>query len=129
MSCCTPSTLATPDRASQEDTTPATYRPRLDVIEKADAYEAIVEIPGAGKDDVELTLEDGVLRIHAKVAGRDPDGRNWRRREYGTGDFVRTLRVGDAIDAERIGANVENGLLMLSLPKAEAAKPRSIRIG
>lgn len=125
MSCCT--TPATVSAGTEERTT--TYRPRLDVIEKADEYLAIVEIPGAGKEDVDIVLEDGVLKVTAKVADRVREGWTWRRREYGTGDFARSIRVGDAIDAERIEATVENGLLTLTLPKAETAKPRPIRIG
>ena len=125
MSCCT--TPATVSAGTEERTT--TYRPRLDVIERAEDYLAIVEIPGAGKEDVEIVLEDGLLSLRAKVADPTLEGRTWRRREYGTGDFARTLRIGDAIDADRIEADVKNGVLTVVLPKAEAVKPRTIRIG
>jgi HSP20 family protein len=104
------------------------YSPRIDVLETADEYRVEVELPGTRPEDVDVDLESGILRIRGKVAPREESGHRVRVREFGTGDFVRTLRLGDSIDSGRISAKTKDGLLTLHLPKKGALIPRTIPV-
>jgi len=104
------------------------YSPRTDVIETADEYRVEVELPGVRPDDVDVDLESGILRVQGKVAPQEESGLRVRVREFGSGDFVRTLRLGDSIDAGKISAKTKDGLLTLHLPKKGALIPRTIPV-
>jgi HSP20 family molecular chaperone IbpA len=84
-------------------------------------------VPGARSEDIEINFEDGALTIYAKVNER-PTAGPVLLREYGVGDFRRTFRVSEQIDASRISAQCNNGVLTLHLPKAERARPRKIQV-
>ncbi|MBN2023240.1 MAG: Hsp20/alpha crystallin family protein [Pirellulales bacterium] len=103
------------------------YRPNVDIIEKSDELLVVADVPGATGDSIDVDFEDGALTIRAAVAPRE-DNRNYLLREYGVGDFFRTFRVSEAIDAGKISAQCADGVLTLHLPKAEAAKPRKIAV-
>lgn len=124
-SCCATSAYDT--TANAETTVPA-GRPRLDVVETSDALRVDVEIPGAGKDDVEVHMEKGVLSIRARVSATAGSPQRYHVREHGPREFVRELRLGDTIDADRISAEVARGLLTIHLPKVAAATPRRIEV-
>jgi HSP20 family protein len=103
--------------------------PLLDVIETPEGFRLEIEVPGAGKDDVELKVEKGILTVRARVPVREAEERRYHVREHGPRDLCRRVHVGDAIDAEHIAAEVRNGLLTVSLPKVAAAQPRRIEVG
>ncbi|MFQ5429298.1 MAG: Hsp20/alpha crystallin family protein [Phycisphaerae bacterium] len=103
------------------------YRPNVDIVEKADELMLIADVPGARAEDIDVQFEGGTLKIQARVPERE-QGREYLIQEYGVGEFHRTFDVSEQIDAERITAEVKQGVLTLHLPKAEAAKPRKIEV-
>jgi HSP20 family protein len=104
------------------------YSPRIDVLETTDEFRVEVELPGARQQDVDVELENGILKIKGRVAPRDESGLRVRVREFGSGDFARILRLGDSIDSGQITAEMKDGLLTLRLPKLGVLKPRSIPV-
>jgi HSP20 family protein len=98
------------------------------VNENADAFDVEVFVPGADRAGVEISLEDDVLAITAKRAAAVPA--TWRplSREIPAGDFHLKLAVNAPVNQAGIQATVEHGVLRLSLPKAEALKPRRIEV-
>ena len=103
------------------------YRPNVDIIEHPDELVLLADVPGARPDGIEVNFEDGTLTLHAKVAPRHEEV-EFLVREYGVGDFWRTFRVAETVDAGKISAEYADGVLALHLPKAEAARPRKIAI-
>src|SRR5262245_4519099 len=104
------------------------YRPNVDIYEMADELVVLADVPGAKSDQIDINFEDGALTIHARVAGRQESQGSYLRNEYGVGDFYRTFRVSEQIDATRISAEYADGVLTLHLPKVEAIKPRKIKV-
>ena len=105
-----------------------TFIPAVDIIETGDELLLLADVPGARADAIDIDYERGELTLTARVAPRQGDGTNYVLREYGVGDFVRTFKVSEAIDASKIAAEVRDGVLTLHLPKAEAAKSRRIAV-
>ncbi len=103
------------------------YRPNVDILEKADELLVVADVPGATPDGIDIHFEDGQLTIHARTPPRDP-GVEFLVHEYGVGDYYRTFRVAETIDAGKITAEYADGVLTLHLPKAEAARPRKISV-
>ena len=104
------------------------YRPTVDIYELADELVVLADVPGAKNDQIDIHFEDGSLTIHARVPNRQESQGPYLRKEYGVGDFYRTFRVSEQIDAARISAEYTAGVLTLHLPKIEAAKPRKISV-
>jgi HSP20 family protein len=104
------------------------YRPNVDILEQADELIVLADMPGASGDAIDVNFEDGNLTIHAKVDPRQDESTEYLVREYGVGDFFRTFRISEAIDASKITAQYADGVLTLHLPKAEEAKPRKIAV-
>lgn len=107
----------------------ATARPRYDVTAKDNAYEVRVYLPGVTKDAVKVSVDEGVLTVKAERRLRLPEG--WRplHRESADADYELALRVDAEVDVARVEAVQRDGVLTLTLPKAEAAKPRQIQVG
>lgn len=104
-----------------------TYAPAVDILEAGDRFILLADMPGVRPEDVEIQYERGILTLHGRVrprAGAEPDV----LREYGLGDLARSFEVGDAIDTERIGAELRDGVLRLDLPKTETARTRRIAV-
>jgi len=104
------------------------YRPNVDIYELPEELVVLADVPGTSNDQIDINFEDGILTIHAKVTQRQSAQGAYNRREYGVGDFYRTFKVSEQIDASRIGAEYFAGVLTLHLPKIEAAKPRKIKV-
>lgn len=101
--------------------------PDTDIFEDDTNFYLTADLPGVDKGAVELSLEKGVLTVHGAVTARDHDGCPVFR-EIGRGDFERSFRLSDAIDAEKIEAKMEQGVLHLTLPKAVPAQARKIAV-
>ena len=99
-----------------------------DDVSRVIAIMVKADVPGAKKEDIEIDLREGVLTITAQVEDSTSE---WRAlyREHGVGGFTRRFSLGDRIDQGKITAQVDHGVLHLTLPKAEAHKPRRIEIG
>jgi len=105
------------------------FVPVVDIIEKRDELLLVADVPGARAEDIDINYEKGALSIHAKIEPRqNPESTACLLNEYGVGDFYRTFQIGEGIDQSKIEAEVKNGVLKLRLPKAEALKPRKIKV-
>lgn len=106
--------------------------PAMDVAERGDAYLVQAELPGVSPDQVELSFEQNVLSIRGtKPASFDVANEGELRvfaAERVHGSFERSVRLPEFVNADRISANFSNGLLTITVPKAEAAQPRKISI-
>ncbi len=85
------------------------------------------DLPGVAKDDLDVRFENGELTIEGKVLPRQAE-HEFLYGEYGIGDFHRSFAISETIDAEKISAELRDGVLTLHLPKVEAAKPRKIKV-
>ena len=101
---------------------------RLDVKETDKAIEVHAELPGVDEKDVQLELADNVLTIKGEKRSEHGagDGQRWHESRHGS--FERAFRLGEPLDAERISAELKNGVLTVTMPKAEEAKPRRIEV-
>lgn len=104
------------------------YHPNVDILETKDELTVLADLPGAQPDDIDINFERGTLILHGKVRPRQPEDTNFLLAEYGIGDFYRTFEVSEHVDAERIRAEFDDGVLTLHLPKVEAVKPRKIEV-
>ncbi len=106
------------------------FAPAIDVSEKDDAYHIHADLPGVKKDDLDITFQDGVLTINAETSQEKKEEKEGRviRQERRYGKFVRSMRLGDTVDADKIKADYKDGVLELVVPKAEKVKPRKIDV-
>jgi HSP20 family protein len=106
-----------------------TWAPAMDVQEAPDRYAVTMELPGITPDQVDITFNDGVLTVRGeRKFYEDQPEESFHRVERRYGSFLRSITLPSRIDADRIGARFENGLLTLEVPKAEDAKPRRIEV-
>ena len=103
--------------------------PPLNVFRKGDTYVLIAEIPGISKSDLELQVKGRTIRLSGTKAVKYPDNVSVHRRERLAGRFDRSLSLPMEIDADLVQAEFRDGILAVSLPRAERDKPRSIKIG
>ena len=104
------------------------YLPDVDIIERKDDIVMLADMPGVDETTVSVTLEKNILSINGKVDVNPPKEHKLAVHEYGVGDYERTFTLSSEIDRDRIQASVKNGLLRLVLPKAAAARPRTIQV-
>ncbi len=105
------------------------WMPAVDIEETGDSLNLYVEIPGLTKDDVQLTLENNVLTISGeRTFDQERKGSNYHRVERAYGKFSRAFSLPTNVDAEKVKASFEHGILAVTLPKTDAAKPRRISI-
>jgi len=100
----------------------------MDLYRSGDHYVLHADLPGVDPGSVDVSVDNGTLTIRAQRSSRTEDGVEWLASERFTGTYMRQIALGDGIDADRISATYENGVLTLSLPLAEKAKPRRIDI-
>jgi HSP20 family protein len=105
-----------------------TVAPRYEVTETADAYGLTVELPGVAKDGLELSVDHEQVRVVGRRAWRKPDAWTALHRETREAAFELVLEHGRAIDAEKVHAELRDGVLRVSFSKAEAVKPRKIAV-
>lgn len=103
------------------------YIPAVDIFESEKDVTVIAEMPGVTAEGIEVTLEDDVLTIKGKKAAELATGRILLQ-EYESGNYQRRFTVAETIDQENIKASMNNGMLRITLPKAEPAKPRKIEV-
>ena len=108
--------------------TPA-WAPALDISEGKDAYLVTVELPGVKLDDLEITLEDGLLTIQGeRQFTSESSEQQFHRVERRYGAFRRSITLPAHVMAEGIKASFEDGVLQILVPKAEEAKPKRIQV-
>ncbi len=120
-----------PSRPNTESTN-AAFLPRVDIKDGKKNIEISAELPGVNKDDIHVTLENGVLTLSAESHQEDKEEKDGKviRQERRYGKFQRSFHVGDTIQESDIQANFNNGVLKLVAPKVvpEQPKPRRIEI-
>ncbi len=103
------------------------FTPRVDIYENDNELTLYADIPGVRPDDVDLRYERGELVLHARVQPHEHPGQPLLS-EYDEGDYYRAFTIHESIDAGRIEAECKNGVLTVHLPKAEAARPRQVKV-
>lgn len=106
----------------------APFRPAMDVSETDKEYVVQLEVPGLGKDDIKIEYDKNILTLSGekKYSSETKEGKTYRS-EIRYGAFSRSLRFAD-VDADKISAAYNNGILEIKIPKTEAAKPKRINI-
>lgn len=105
------------------------WTPAVDVAEEGDNLILKAELPGMKEEDIEIEFENGLLTLKGERSFEsEKSDRNYHRIERSYGKFVRSFNLPRSVDAEGIVANYENGVLEVTIPKREEAKPRQIRI-
>lgn len=103
--------------------------PALDVRETEDLFEVTVDLPGMAPDDVSVTFEAGVLTVSGtRQFSREEAKETYHRIERSYGTFARQIKLPRAADTEKIEASFDKGVLTVTVPKAEVAKPRTIEV-
>lgn len=103
-------------------------KPAYEIKETPDAFGVTVYLPGVNKDGLDVTAEDGQLRVVGRRAWRQPEGWTALYRESADAPFELVLTHDNAFDADKIVAELSDGVLRVSLPKHEAVKPRKIAV-
>lgn len=106
---------------------PTTF-PALNIWEDGDVLRAEAEIPGVSNEDIEVYAVGDQLTIKGSRKPRAGENLAYHRRERGTGEFTRSITLPVDVDTDKVNASLNNGVLTVTLPKAEAAKPKRITV-
>ena len=104
------------------------FVPPIDILEDADQYTIWCDIPGVDPARLDVRYEQGRLQIWAPAAARQGEQTSWIAREYAVGDYMRSFNLSETVDASRIDAEYAEGVLRLTLPKVQSARPKRIDI-
>ena len=116
---------AAADRATQPE---FTLKPAYRISQTPEAWTLTAQLPGVAKDGLEVTAEGGTLSLRGRRQWQQPEGWTSLYRESYDAAYVLSLQYDHTVDASRIEAELKDGVLRVSLPKAEAAKPRKISV-
>ena len=113
----------------EESTNPARlFVPVADIYEADHDLTVILEMPGVEKSNVEIRVEEGVLKVEGRIDPAKYQGVRPLYTEYNIGHYARSFRLSSKIDQSKIAAEMKDGVLSLKLPKLEEAKPRNIKV-
>lgn len=105
------------------------WSPAMDLVEAEDHFLLRADLPGLGEDDVQIEVSDNTLRISGERRGEhEQRERGWYRMERSFGSFSRSLTLPEGVDADRIAASFDRGVLEVRIPKPEQRQPRRIEI-
>jgi HSP20 family protein len=111
------------------DSVSAAWVPPVDIFEDKDAIRITAEVPGVRPQDVKISLEGNTLTVHGqKLQEAEQQSERVHRYERTYGEFERTFSLPTSVDAGKISASYEHGILTITLPKAEQARPRQIQV-
>ena len=120
---------ALPQTNGKEAIVVADWAPSVDVSETDGEYQIKAEIPDVKKEDVKVTLENGVLTIQGeRKFEKEEKGKKYHRVERSYGSFVRSFTLPDLVDEANVKAEFKDGVLNLKLPKSEKVKPKAIEV-
>ena len=109
---------------------PSAWLPRVDVFERGNDLVIQAEMPGVSADEIDLTIEDRTLTISGtRTFERDPEEGVTHRREIQAGAFERTLVLPEGIESGEITAEVDNGILEVTVPRRPEVLPRKVKVG
>ena len=125
-----PESGTTPRHAAPEPSheAQAYQTPLIDIHEGPEGLVLEADLPGVTEEGITIQLEDNVLSLHARVTSPVPEGARVLHEEYRVRDFYRSFILSDEVERDKISAELKNGVLRLSLPKAERARTRRIEI-
>ncbi len=107
----------------------ANWAPSVDISENETEFTLLADIPGVAPDDIDISMEKGVLTIKGERSSETVDeGENYRRVERESGQFYRRFTLPDSADADKIEAKSEHGVLKITIPKQEVALSRRIEV-
>ena len=104
------------------------WSPALDLYQNNDNLVAVVELPGMRKEDIEISVHDGTLSIAGERKSSHSNGEQAERSERYVGSFRRTISLPARVDGSKVSATYRDGILTVTLPKAEEAKPKRINV-
>jgi HSP20 family protein len=104
------------------------WSPALDLYQNNDNFVAVVELPGMRKEEIEISLHDGSLIIAGERKSSSLNGDKAERTERYVGSFRRSISLPAPVDAEKVNATYRDGILIVTMPKAEEAKPKRISV-
>ena len=105
------------------------FRPAVDIVESAEAFEVRAEVPGMKAEDIHLDVEKNVLTLRGeRTLAETTEGADYRRVERSYGSFTRSFSLPETVDDEAIEANLADGVLTVRLPKKEAPTARKIAV-
>jgi HSP20 family protein len=107
---------------------PAAWAPATDIVEEGDSLRISLELPGLKPEDVKITLENFVLTVKGEKKQVVEEKGTVYRYERSYGAFERSFTLPNTVDADKVGAKFEHGVLTVSVPKAEKAKSREIQV-
>src|SRR5262245_25046266 len=104
------------------------WTPALDLYQNNDNVVAVVELPGMRKEDIDISLHDGMLTIAGERQSSSSEGENAERTERFSGKFRRSITLPSRVDADKVSASYKDGVLTVTLPKADEAKPKKVEV-
>jgi len=117
------------DLAGNEDVSNRAWMPPVDIQETEEGYRLAAELPGMTKDDINITLENNVLRLSGeRKLEKDVKKESFHRIERAYGNFQRSFSLPHQVNSEKVEAAFKDGVLTILVPKAEQARPRKIAI-
>ena len=118
-----------PSAAKEGEFELADWRPVVDTYEQNDTFVIKAELPGIKKEDVSIDIKDNILTLKGERSHEaDIQEKNYYRKERSYGKFYRAFTLPDAVDPNRIDASYKDGVLSVTLPKGEKAKPKLIDV-
>jgi len=114
----------------EEALTTSTFAPPVDVYEDEHSITLKIEVPGIDEKDIDVRLENNTLTVHGeRKFEKEEKEENFHRIERRYGSFVRTFKLPNTVDAEKVEASYDKGILKVTLAKRAEAKPRQIKVG
>ena len=104
------------------------FTPSVDIFETETALTVLADLPGVTADNLDIDLHEDVLSLVAHITEEREPGESLLLKEYETGRYIRKFTLSEVIDQEKIKAELADGVLRLTLPKVEKAKPRKIQV-
>ena len=104
------------------------WTPALDLYQSNDNLVAVIELPGMRKEDIEISLHEGMLTISGERKHQTGENEKAERSERYVGKFRRSISLPARVDASKVSASYKDGILTVTLPKAEEAKPKKIQV-
>jgi HSP20 family protein len=113
----------------REDLATSSFAPPVDVYEDEHQVTLKIEVPGIDEKDIDVRIENNVLTVHGeRKFEKEEKEENFRRVERQYGSFTRTFTLPNTVDAEKVQADYEKGILKIVLPKKAEAKPKQIKV-
>ena len=117
------------NRLMNEPRTGRPWSPPVDIAETEHSLLLKADLPDVKAEDIDVRVENNTLTIKGSRAfGKDETIKGWHRLERSYGDFLRSFTLPNTLDSEKVAADFKNGVLTITVPKKESAKPRSVKV-